>query len=104
MGSNKISMEYFSKMNLDDKLATLKYTPDSVSHLKPNNADCKTCKSRPCENVCPAGVYEWLEDEQKLLVKYENCLECGACRIVCEKQSLNWEYPKGTKGVMFKKG
>ena len=97
-------MECVGEMNLDKNLATLKYTPDTVSHLKPNNEDCKTCKYRPCENVCPAGVYEWLENEQKLLVKYENCLECGACRIACEKKSLEWEYPKGTKGVMFKKG
>lgn len=91
-------------MSLEKKLATLKYTPDEVSHLKPNNEDCKTCKNRPCENVCPAGVYEWMAEEEKLLVKYENCLECGACRIACEKKSLQWEYPKGTKGVMFKKG
>lgn len=91
-------------MTLEKKLATLKYTPDEVSHLNPNNEDCKTCEHRPCENVCPAGVYEWMEEEEKLLVKYENCLECGACRIACEKKSLKWEYPKGTKGVMFKKG
>ncbi len=91
-------------MNLDKNLSTLKYTPDTESHLKPCQDDCKVCKNRPCVNACPAGVYEWLEDEKIMLVKYENCLECGACRILCERQSLNWEYPKGTKGVMFKRG
>ena len=97
-------MEYYCKMNLDKNLSTLKYTPDTESHLKPCEADCLTCKYRPCTNVCPAGVYEWLENENKMLVKYENCLECGACRIVCEKKSLGWQYPKGTKGVIFKRG
>ena len=97
-------MECTNKMNLDKNLATLKYTPDNKSHLVPCNEDCRVCKNRPCINTCPAGVYEWLEAEKKLLVKYENCLECGACRIICEKQSLKWEYPKGTKGVTFKKG
>ena len=87
---------------LDDKLATVKYTTDTASHLKPCEEDCKTCESKCCTYVCPAGVYEWSDEKQKLTVNFENCLECGACRIVCEKQSLEWEYPKGTKGVTFK--
>ncbi len=91
-------------MNLDKNLATLKYIPDTDSHLKPCLKDCLACEYRPCINTCPAGVYEWLKEEGRLLVKYENCLECGACRIICEKKSLEWDYPKGTKGVMFKRG
>jgi len=87
---------------LDKKLANVKYTPDTISHLVPCDQDCKTCISRCCTYVCPAGVYEWSGEQQKLIVNFENCLECGACRIVCEKQSLNWSYPKGTKGVTFK--
>ena len=89
---------------LDNKLATVKYSTDTVSHLKPCNEDCKECTSKCCTYICPAGVYEWSEEKQKLLVNFENCLECGACRIACEKQSLDWEYPKGTKGVTFKNG
>lgn len=91
-------------MSIEDKLSKIKNEPDTESHLKPDQEKCKTCKSKVCENVCPANVYEWVEDEQKLLVKYENCLECGACRIVCEKKCIEWEYPKGTKGVTFKNG
>ena len=44
------------------------------------------------------------KEKQELIVNYENCLECGACRVACEKHSLHWEYPKGTKGVTFKQG
>ncbi len=91
-------------MNIDKKLYTLKYSPDTKSHLVPNNEDCKLCVSRCCTYICPAGVYEWNEEKQELIVNYENCLECGACRVACEKQSLHWEYPKGTKGVTFKQG
>lgn len=87
---------------LDNKLATVKYSPDTVSHLKPCTEDCRECVSKCCTYICPAGVYEWSDEQQKLIVNFENCLECGACRIVCEKQSLEWEYPKGTKGVTFK--
>ena len=96
-------MEYFY-MNLDKKLYTLKYSPDSQSHLIPYKQDCLVCQGRPCTIICPAQVYEWDKDKNMLIVNYENCLECGACRIACEKKSLQWEYPKGTKGVTFKKG
>lgn len=91
-------------MSIEDKLSKIKYEPDTQSHLKPDQEKCKTCKSKICENVCPASVYEWIGEEEKLLVKYENCLECGACRIACEKKCIDWEYPKGTKGVTFKNG
>lgn len=87
---------------LEDKLYTVKYTPDTVSHLYPVQEQCRLCKSKICTVICPAGVYEW--DGTKLLVNFENCLECGACRISCKKCSLGWEYPKGTKGVTFKQG
>ena len=90
--------------NLENKLYTVKYTPDTISHLKPNQEDCKECLAKPCTKICPAGVYEWNEEAQKLIVNYENCLECGACRIACEMNSLEWEYPIGTQGVTFKQG
>lgn len=91
-------------MNIEDKLYTVKYTPDGKSHLLPVQECCRICNSKICTIICPANVYEWDDDRQKLTVKFENCLECGACRIACETSSLGWEYPKGTKGVMFKQG
>ena len=91
-------------MTIDDKLNKLKYNCDTVSHLNPNITLCKECKSKICVNVCPANVYEWDEENQTLIVNYENCLECGACKIICEKSCLKWEYPKTGKGVTFKYG
>ena len=87
---------------LDEKLYTLKYTPDTESHLLPVQECCCICKSKICTIICPAGVYSW--ENNKLVVNFENCLECGACRIACETGSLGWEYPKGNKGVTFKQG
>ena len=91
-------------MTIEDKLFTLKYTPDTESHLVPDNEICKTCKNKPCTKICPADVYEWDDKNKRLVVNFENCLECGACRIACPTHSLKWEYPKGTKGVTFKLG
>ena len=69
--------------DLENKLYTVKYTPDTKSHLQPVQECCRICKSKICTAICPAQVYEWDENAQKLIVNYENCLECGACRIAC---------------------
>ncbi len=91
-------------MTIDDKLNKLKYNCDTVSHLNPDCTICKKCKIKTCTKICPAQVYEWDEENQKLIVNYENCLECGACKIVCEMNALKWEYPRPNKGVTFKYG
>lgn len=88
--------------NIDDKLFKVKYTCDSESHIKPDFEKCKTCKSKICTIICPAKVYEWDEEKQKLFVGFENCLECGACRIGCEKKCIDWKHPKAGFGVTFK--
>ena len=90
--------------NIDDKLFTVKYKPDDKTHLVPDQECCKTCEGKDCTYVCPAHVYDWDADQNKLLVGYENCLECGACRIACSKQTLGWEYPRAGCGVSFKYG
>ncbi len=61
-------------MNLDKKLYTLKYSPDTESHLKPDFEQCKLCITKCCVNICPAQVYEWNEETQELIVNFENCL------------------------------
>ena len=56
-------------MNIDKKLYTLKYSPDTESHLKPDKEKCKTCKTRNCTYICPAKVYEWNDENQELIIK-----------------------------------
>lgn len=99
-------MEYYYQMknkSLEERLYTLKFKPDVFSHLKANEEYCIRCANKTCTTICPAHVYEWIEGENKLVINYENCLECGACRIACPHKALDWRYPKGTCGVTFKK-
>lgn len=91
-------------MTIDDKLFKVKYVSDEETHLRPDKEKCLICKSKCCTYICPANVYEWDEELKTLTVNHENCLECGACRIACECKSIEWEYPKGCKGVTFKYG
>jgi ferredoxin like protein len=87
---------------LADRLFLLKYAIDDDSHLVLRDpTKCADCQ-RPCINRCPAEVYSWEED--KLQIAYENCLECGVCKIVCEKDNLEWRYPRGGFGVFYKFG
>lgn len=88
-------------VDLNEKLGSVSYKSSEKSHLEPNQDDCKKCQ-KPCQTVCPAGVYNFDENEQRLIVKYENCLECGACRVICPYQSLKWNYPSGGCGIVYK--
>lgn len=91
-------------MNINDKLASLKYNKDCESHLSVDNDICIRCKDKFCTYICPADVYEWNEEKCIMTIRYENCLECGACKIACEKNNILWKYPNVEHGVKFKKG
>ena len=86
----------------EEKLAKVKTNANKETHLQPDFESCKKCKGRGCMYVCPADVYSWDEKNNTLIVKYENCLECGACKIACDMQTLKWEYPKSDYGITYK--
>ena len=89
---------------IEDKLSKVKYKTAKETHLKVCQKDCQNCKKRSCEIVCPADVYKYDEEKKEMTVSFENCLECGACRIACDKKTLIWDYPMQGYGVIFKKG
>ena len=91
-----------NKKSIQDKLGTIKYNCDEKAHLIVDLAKCANCKDKPCTHVCPAAVYNYDENLKEITVQYENCLECGACRIVCPYDAIGWEYPSSGCGVIFK--
>ncbi|MCD7879555.1 MAG: 4Fe-4S dicluster domain-containing protein [Candidatus Gastranaerophilales bacterium] len=91
-------------MNINEKLATLKYNKGKESHLYADNTVCRNCSNKFCTYICPAGVYVWDKEKNELIIRYENCLECGACKIACEKKNIIWKYPEAEYGVKFKNG
>ncbi len=40
-------------------------------------------------DVPPCNVYEWEGVEEGPAVRYEGCLECGACRIGCPYDNID---------------
>ena len=57
-----------------------------------------------CVTGCPAAVYAWDEAQKKILVACENCVECGAARMLCPYYNIEWVPPRGRFGVQYKYG
>lgn len=92
-------------MSLEDKLGLLTFKSDHQSHIKiiePNV--CLGCVHKPCTTACPAAVYVWEESQKKIVVGYENCVECGAARMLCPYNNIEWNPPRGGFGVAYKYG
>ena len=92
--------------SIEEKLGSLTFKNDRQSHIAiPDPSICLTqCKDKPCTNVCPAKVYDWDQSQKKIVIGYENCIECGAARMICPFQNIKWEPPRGGFGVSYKYG
>ncbi len=92
-------------LTLEDKLGLLTYKGDHQTHIKILDAKtCLGCPNKPCVTGCPAGVYTWDDAQKKILVAYENCIECGAARMLCPYYNIEWVPPRGGFGVMYRYG
>ncbi len=92
--------------NIEEKLGTLTYKTDNQSHITVDDPDVclKKCPDKPCTTACPAQVYNWDPAQKKIIVSYENCIECGACRMICPFDNISCHWPRGGFGVQYKYG
>ena len=84
---------------IEEKLFVIRFKPDVESHIKTNPDICITCKGKECTKFCPANVFQWSIDDE-LMVAYESCLECGACKIGCPYECIEYSHPKAGYGVI----
>jgi len=91
-------------LSVDEKMETVKIKIDKQAHITVKTALCKTCADRPCLYICTAENYQWDEKEDVLIFNYEGCLECGACRIICPNDAIDWSFPQGGYGVKYRFG
>ena len=97
------------KETTETKLGTLEWkkSPNAHIHLKDSSesAPCATsCKDKTCVTVCPDKVYEWHGEKNSIVVNYENCIECGGCRMLCPFDNIVCDWPEGGMGVKYKYG
>lgn len=89
-------------LSLEDKLFLVKTRKDSKAHITIMEEKCRDCSHKICLIVCPAGTYQ--ERNGKIEADYENCLECGSCRVACTACAIVWENPNGGFGISFVNG
>jgi len=97
-----------------DKLTNVSFTntyhaEDQPKHLKV--ADLALQKSSeldvfagPSARYCPAGVYEWVEEDgqpPKFQINSQNCIHCKTCDIKDPNQNINWVTPEGGGGPAY---
>jgi len=99
-----------------DKLTDLyhsgtKHEEDQPAHLIIQ--DTNICESRcirefgsPCQNFCPANVYEMLDDAsaangKRISLNPSNCVHCKTCDIQDPYQIITWVPPEGGGGPNY---
>jgi len=99
-----------------DKLTDLyhsgtKHEEDQPAHLVIH--DTNICNSRcvrefgsPCQNFCPANVYEMVDDAEqpngkRISLNPSNCVHCKTCDIQDPYQIITWVPPEGGGGPNY---
>ena len=91
-----------SDKGLEDRMDSVIIQKDKNPHITVNSSACPECSKRQCIISCPAGNYEWNEQDCSVILNHEGCLECGTCRYICD--SIQWSYPSHGNGVRFRWG
>jgi electron-transferring-flavoprotein dehydrogenase len=109
----------YAGLKYDDKLTFSKLTDvyyssthhdeDQPAHLKVADFNicinqCSVEYGNPCENFCPANVYEMVEagDSKRLQINFSNCVHCKTCDIMDPYQIIDWVTPEGGGGPNYR--
>ncbi|WP_027487446.1 ferredoxin family protein [Allorhizobium undicola] len=94
-----------TNLRVEDKLYQNRYVVDSGRpHIKVRPHLWPGANLFALTSICPAKCYE-LNDNGQVEIIADGCMECGTCRVLCEASGeIEWNYPRGGYGVLFKFG
>ncbi len=98
-----------------DKLSSVfisgtNHEEDQPVHLRVHDLDLQHARELgvyggPSQRYCPAGVYEWVEDDVTGAPRYQinaqNCVHCKTCDIKDPSQNITWVPPEGGGGPNY---
>ena len=90
-------------------LSNTNHAEDQPVHLQLKDPDIQLASellefAGPSARYCPAGVYEWIEEdgkEPKFQINSQNCVHCKTCDINDPNQNINWVTPEGGGGPNY---
>ncbi|HEX5998276.1 MAG TPA: electron transfer flavoprotein-ubiquinone oxidoreductase [Hyphomicrobiaceae bacterium] len=93
----------------DVSFSSTNHEEDQPVHLKVADAELQLESEHdefggPSARYCPAGVYEWVEENGKLprfVINAQNCVHCKTCDIKDPNQNINWTVPEGGGGPNY---
>jgi electron-transferring-flavoprotein dehydrogenase len=97
-----------------DRLASVFFAATTHEESQPAHLhvhDTSICVDRctkeygnPCQNFCPANVYEMVDDGaggRRLQINAANCVHCKACDIKDPYEIITWVTPEGGSGPNY---
>ena len=90
-------------------ISNTNHEEDQPVHLTLRNADTPVRinlerYAGPEQRYCPAGVYEYVADDQggqRLQINAQNCVHCKTCDIKDPTQNIHWITPQGGEGPVY---
>lgn len=96
---DKLSSVYLSSTNHEE---------DQPVHLNVTDTNLQLSSEYknfggPSQHYCPAGVYEWVEQDGKInfQINAQNCVHCKTCDIKDPNQNIIWKAPEGGGGPNY---
>ena len=90
-------------VSFEQRMDTVEFRVHERPHIVVDSAVCRDCSTRDCVVACPANLFVPTADGG-ILFNYEQCFECGTCYMVCnEEGAIQWAYPEGGHGVVFRR-
>ena len=71
-----------------------------ANHISASMNSCAKSVSIGYARIFARQRYVWDETKTEIDVRYENCLECGACRVACD--GIEWANPAWGTGIAYK--